>query len=522
MPEGYRELFDKGTATGAYANVAVGLIQGGEQQTWFIGNGPTVDADSAFEIGAVTDVFTGILLARAVLDGKVRLGEPIGRIWPERSPSASSALSNEALSLLATQQSGLPASPSNWFPPSVDDPYATYTESDLLAYLADATPASNAPTPAYSILNAGLLGVLLAHAYGGSFADVLDAQVLKPLALGSTSFADTPNLLVGHAFGKPVPHWHYSALGAAAGLRSTLNDLLTFVRVNLQPGASPLRAPLLLARQARAQAADNALGFGWNSHEIDAGDQTWPMIWRASESGGFSAFVGFRTDRQQGLVLLSNSAAPLAAVGVAWLSGAQPPDVPPAPYEPKAHEVDAYPGLYRLLTGADVTVRSDGTGLSVQLRGAPPWPLVALAEGVYATRDGSLGITFVRNLDVISGLLLRSNGQFVNAQRLSERAPRLPHPVHAIDARTMIDYRGDYTIDADTMLHVQLENDALAVQFTGSAPLRMRAYAQDRFADDAGTNSLVFERDEQHRVSAVVIDLAGGERRAQAARARVP
>jgi hypothetical protein len=50
----------------------------------------------------------------------------------------------------------------------------------------------------------------------------------------------------------------------------------------------------------------------------------------------------------------------------------------------------------------------------------------------------------------------------------------------------------------------------------------MRAYATDRFADTEGQNGLIFERDEQGRIVAVVLDLAGGERKATPANWRAP
>src|SRR3569832_91826 len=35
MPDAAREFFEQGTSREAYASVAVGLVQGAEQQTWF-------------------------------------------------------------------------------------------------------------------------------------------------------------------------------------------------------------------------------------------------------------------------------------------------------------------------------------------------------------------------------------------------------------------------------------------------------------------------------------------------------
>ena len=83
----YRRVLEDGVANGAYDGVAVGLIDGKDQKTWFFGKQRDAPNErSAFEIGAVTDVFTGILLAQAVLDGKLRLTDPIGGLLPAEFP----------------------------------------------------------------------------------------------------------------------------------------------------------------------------------------------------------------------------------------------------------------------------------------------------------------------------------------------------------------------------------------------------------------------------------------------------
>ncbi len=40
---------------------------------------------SKFEIGPITKVFTGILLAQAVLNGEVKLDDPISMYFPEKA-----------------------------------------------------------------------------------------------------------------------------------------------------------------------------------------------------------------------------------------------------------------------------------------------------------------------------------------------------------------------------------------------------------------------------------------------------
>jgi hypothetical protein len=279
----------------------------------------------------------------------------------------------------------------------------------------------------------------------------------------------------------------------------------------------------LLARQSRAQGPAGGVGLGWNVHELPGSDQpTWPVVWRASETGGFSTFIGFRTDRQQGLVLLANTTAELAPIGLGWLSDELPPPTPAPAFVADANAAVRYAGLYRLANGADLTVRSAGTTLTAQVRGQPVWRLMAVAEDVYATNGGAAVITFVRNIDQISGLVLRANGGYISAQRLSERAPRLSRNAIAVDARMLAEYAGDYSLDENILVRVRTTGDGLAAQYTGSALMPMHAIAPDRFVDADGANGLNFTRDENNRISGLTVELGGGERKAQPVHWRTP
>jgi CubicO group peptidase (beta-lactamase class C family) len=60
------------------------------KERWVIGYGKLSDTDervpdddTVFEIGSITKVFTGMLLAQAVLNGEVKLDDPISLYLPE-------------------------------------------------------------------------------------------------------------------------------------------------------------------------------------------------------------------------------------------------------------------------------------------------------------------------------------------------------------------------------------------------------------------------------------------------------
>ena len=519
LPDDYRHAFEGGAANGAWGSgLAVGLVEGNEQAEWFFGkgvDGAAPDRDSAFEIGAATDVLTGVLVAEAVLEGKLRLGWTLRQILPADFPWRDDKLAATTVEDLVTQHTVLPSGPPNLFPLRADDPYADYRQNDLLAWLANAQLATPPAGTGYSILNGGVLGLLLARVYGDEYASLMSARILVSLGMTRTGFDDSNRLLPGRAFGQPVAHWHFDAFAAAAGLRSSVGDLLAFVRANLRPEGSSLRAALLLARQARGTDSRGGIGFGWNVHEVTVDQQSWPLVWRASVTGGFSTFIGFRTDRQQGLVLLSASATELAPIGLAWLSGEAAPGTPAPPYSPPSGQAARYPGLYRLLSGPELTVRNSGDALSAQMHGQPTWPLFPIADDVYATRGGAVFITFLRNVDEISGLLLRTNGVYVTAHRLSVRAPVLARTPIAVDPATLDDLLGDFELDAGMQLRVSRSADGVYARYTGASLLPMRSYAADRFSASDGADELLFRRDEHGKVSGVTAVLGGTERNAQ-------
>jgi CubicO group peptidase (beta-lactamase class C family) len=524
FPKSFREVIESGSANGAYAGVAVGVIDGKRNETLYFGHrdGPKSeppDAESRFEIGAVSEVFTGLLLAQAAIDHTLKLQDPLGPLLAPGFPFADPAVGRATLADLATQRAGLPTHPANLFPTDLGDPYAGYATEDLLAFLALQPKGSDkASTPSYSVLNVGLLGNLLGRVYAAPLAEVLAARVLAPLGLTHTGFDDA-QLLPGHVRGEPAPHWHYGVLGAAAGLRSTLPDLLEFMHRNLVPGDSALRGALLLARQARVAVDADQLGLGWKVREVSSGDATWPLIWRASGTAGFSAFIGFRTDKQRAIVLLGNSADDLADLGMAWLGETPPPSAPHGFVAQKRPDPGSYPGLYQLNSGAIVIVRPREGGLGVQLPGNWPQPLRAVDADVFASDSAALALTFIRNVDEITGLVLRLNNDNITAQRLSERAPLVARGRISVARSRLAEYVGDYRVGED-WLRVWAEEDRLVVQPTMGERLTLFGYAADRFSDAQNAVDLSGHRDRNGRLDRLVLDLAGTERDAVPLRPR--
>ena len=100
----------------------------------------------------------------------------------------------------------------------------------------------------YSNFGAGLLGIALRRPpEPDSYADLAEQTVLRPLGLVDTVVDPSPEqsarLAQGHGlFGRPVADWYLEGLAGAGALRSTVPDLLSYLRAQLDPEPTPLAA----------------------------------------------------------------------------------------------------------------------------------------------------------------------------------------------------------------------------------------------------------------------------------------
>ena len=118
-----------------------------------------------FEIGSITKVFTGLLLAQAVIEKKTRLESTLSEILGPGQWFADPRVARITLLQLATHTSGLPRLPGNLTGGAVEgDPYAKYDRSLLSEAVAAMKLENDGPHPwSYSNLGVGLLGDLLSR-----------------------------------------------------------------------------------------------------------------------------------------------------------------------------------------------------------------------------------------------------------------------------------------------------------------------------------------------------------------------
>jgi CubicO group peptidase (beta-lactamase class C family) len=181
---------------------------------------------------------------------------------------------------------------------------------------------------AYSNVGYCLLGLALATKAGTTYDALLNRRIIGPLKLKDTTLHPTGEatrrLAVGHdPTLAPVPPLDVGIFAPAGALRSTVDDLLSFVSAVLPTSGSPLEAPaqLLLSIRRPAPAIGGEQALGW---DVVVGTE--PFVVKDGVTAGQAASIVLDARKQTGVAVLSNAlpmnmkAPPDGGVGAADLA----------------------------------------------------------------------------------------------------------------------------------------------------------------------------------------------------------
>ena len=245
-------------------------------------SGLPLDANTVFEIGSITKVFTNTILADMVRRGEVKLDDPISKYLPASVKVPQRNGQQITLLDLATQSSGLPRLPTNLKPAEMGNPYADYTVKQLYDFLSTYTlPRDIGSLYEYSNLGMGILGHVLALRAGKSYEALVKERVLVPLGMHDSGITLSPRMKSHmaqgfNANGSPMHLWDLPTLAGAGALRSTANDMLKFLAANLDSASVPLGPAMAMAQAPRKPIGpNNMIGLAWNTVTLFQLPVTW-------------------------------------------------------------------------------------------------------------------------------------------------------------------------------------------------------------------------------------------------------
>lgn len=384
-------------------------------------DGRPLDGDTVFQIGSVTKVFTGLLLADMAQRGEVSLDDPAAKYLPPgvRMPERGRPIT---LIDLSKHWSGLPSMPTNFSLRASPNPYQAYSAEQLHQFLSTYELSREPGKQEYSNLGVALLGRLLARHAGMEYEPFLQQRVLKPLGLESTSIKLSEDqlrrLAPGHdRFLEPVQTWELLAMPASGSLRSTANDLLTFLAFNLGERQSPLYAAMVLQRTPM-----RALGWGRST----LGGES--VYGHDGGKEGYRSAVIFNPRTKTGIVVLSNARTddrPMNLARHLLFKGSSLPPAPAAPVRPKtivlkSEDLDQLAGRYRLESGDAVAIARKEHHLWVDFSGGGIGTFFASSAKDFFSNVTDEQISFERKGEQVVGLVLTSEGKASRAMRIGD------------------------------------------------------------------------------------------------------
>ena len=421
--------------------IVVGIIEPGGRRVVSYGvvdkgDKRALDGDTIFEIGAITKVFTALLLTDMAQHREVGLTDPVLKFLP-KTLKAQERVQRITLQDLATHTSGLPRNPVNLVPADTENPYAAYSSRQLYDFLSAYRPSRDPGTEfEYSNVGFGLLGHVLSLRTRMSYEALVHNRIAAPLGMKSTGIALSRDMAARQAVGhnsqmSAVPAWDFDVLAGAGALRSTTNDMLTFLGAAMGYSKSALtpamEAMLKVRRPTTTNGLDNALGWQvltFNGRQIVEKDG-------AALSGGYSTFVAYDAADRVGVVVLSNmlTNTGVSDIGLHLLDkrfplcGRQQKEVT---VNPKLF--DGYVGVYRFSPTRVLTVTRQDNHLFAEMTGQPKFEIFPQSDREYFYRAFDAQLTFETD-DAGRGIAvtLYYNGRNTRAQRIEPAASSERH-----------------------------------------------------------------------------------------------
>jgi len=388
-----------------------------------VDGGTAVNEHTVYEIGSITKVFTGVALADMALEGEVGLDDPVKLYLPDSVRVPGTDSQPITLRLLSAQRSGLPRMPLNFAPRDPENPYADYDAARLYAFLG-AYKLARAPGAAYeySNLGAGLLGFALARREDTTYAALVRRHILVPLGMASTMIALTDDararLAHGSADGRPAANWDLDALAGAGALRSTAEDMTTFLSAAIGLRHTPLDSAFRLAAEPEFDAGPGGtmrIGLGWHVRDGADGKR---IVWHNGGTGGYRGWAGYDPARRVGAVVLTNSTETIDDIGLHLLDPAIPLTAVRTVITLPPETLDEYVGRYPLTPAFVIAVTRDGDHLMAQATGQSAFRIWPNAKDEFFLKVVDAQISFTRGADgKVDGLILHQGGRDQRAER---------------------------------------------------------------------------------------------------------
>lgn len=293
-----------------------------------------VSQKTIFEIGSISKVMTGILLAQEIDYNKMALNDSVKKYVKDLPDN----FKNIKLQDLATHTSGLP----------FNTPNNIQTKAELQKYLTTISPEYQ-PEQAwvYSNFGTGLLGYALEASTEKDFDKLYRRHILNPLGMVvGTRIPTTMSKFAAQGFdadGNPAQPYNAGLFPASGGVLASADDMQRFLSAAIGLPGTPTRVfyPIKLTQSSFVRLPDRNEGLGWQIHTINSDnisdlvnesdysdngpldvDEVYArptydgnaLIDKGGTTNGFRSYIAVVPNKKSGIVILANKGIPNSSI----------------------------------------------------------------------------------------------------------------------------------------------------------------------------------------------------------------
>ncbi|MGZ8630218.1 MAG: serine hydrolase [Actinomycetota bacterium] len=214
--------------------IAWGLVRAGQLVaegglgTRRVGDDAVPDASSVFRIASMTKSFTGAALMTLVVDGRLRLDDPVAMHVPELGRWRGPTTDGPPLTVrhLVSMESGLPTDDA-WA-----DRHLDLSDEQMDALIADGAAFAWAPGThfEYSNLGWGLIGRVAERVAGQRVQELVTSSLLEPLGMGATTWVRPTAGEIAEPYRLKDGEWLHEGESPGDGTIAPMGGLWTTVR----------------------------------------------------------------------------------------------------------------------------------------------------------------------------------------------------------------------------------------------------------------------------------------------------
>ena len=274
-------------------SVSIALYNNGKESTFHFGEqnpnkkNPPTDS-TLYELASVTKTFTGTMVAKAVLDGKILLDDDIRKYLPQEYSNFEYEGEIITIKDIITHTGGFPN-----FPPADENKTAFW--NGLHQVEISSKPGTKFH---YSNTAPEITAYILEKTYEVPYQKLIEEYILSPNEMTNTKFvlgAKDKNLLIqGYNGEKELQeHFQNNLWGGIAGIHSNTKDLIKYIKYHLNDSIPEVQES---HKNFFKTQHDFDIGYHWNIVEIENevcyrhhggiwGMQNWLMIFPESNIG---------------------------------------------------------------------------------------------------------------------------------------------------------------------------------------------------------------------------------------------